>query len=222
MSATVLLINRNLAYNAVGNLIGASGVTYGSSFFESAFNAHVCRMTLEEWRACKKDVTQGSTRLWQQWEVDIELPESPAGGEEVVARIQSAALKQLEAIVSSLNPVAQAVFTRAQELQQPSAEAQPVKPFTFPVATSPVAPHEPQIGTADDPLVGLTYRALLSIAKKAGVANVDQIDSSEGLREAIRSVGGTPPEPAHEHGRMFDAPDPRPPAPPAFAGGKSA
>lgn len=130
----VVLINRALPYNCVGRLTGRSGVEYGHSVYEDVHGAHVCRMSIAEWRACKQDVTYGFTRRWAQWEVDFE----PA-------------------------PTVEAAVTN-----EASGEGE-----------------ESEVYTAEA-LAGVThYRKLLSLARRAGVKDVDLIDSTAALREAI-------------------------------------
>lgn len=70
--ATIILINRALPYNCIGRLTGRSGTEYGQSAYEDAHGAHVCRLALSQWRACKEDVTYGMMRRWSQWEIDLE------------------------------------------------------------------------------------------------------------------------------------------------------
>lgn len=86
---TVILLNRALPYRATGQLTGWSGVIYANSSFEEEHGAHVVRMTLEQWRACKDDIARGSVRRACQWEVDF-VPLDSAALTIARAAIQSA------------------------------------------------------------------------------------------------------------------------------------
>lgn len=199
----ILLINRAIPYNAVGKVTGLSGVQYGDSFYSEAHAAHVCRMTLEDWRRCAHDVTHSPV---QRWLVDVELPERPSGGEDVVTRIREANEEQLEAIVSGLGPVAQAIFDRLKtSIPVPGA---PLAVIDFEVL--PASKEESDAAKAvNDMLRGVAapfrcfipkstglhtaeslseitnYRQLLKVAKEAGVENADNIDNTMALRVAI-------------------------------------
>lgn len=74
----VILINRSLPSFGAGRLTGRSGVEYGQSYYDERHGAHVCRMSLSQWRACKQDVTFGMSRRLSQWEVDFEEIATPA------------------------------------------------------------------------------------------------------------------------------------------------
>lgn len=225
----VLLVNRTLPYNCVGKVTGSSGVEYGYSSFEEAHGAHVCRMTLDQWRACKSDVTLGAARIYAQWEVDIELPESPTGGEDVMGRIRDADGNKLDAIVCGLHPIVRAVYAKAKEI---AALPAPVLPLsTFAESKSPQAPHipapRPGEHTAESLALLRNWYSLTKIADKFGVDH-GKIHSAPELRAAIlaaqaggATAPGTPAAGLKEPNRMFDIPDPKPGKEAAFAGGKT-
>jgi len=185
VSTTVLLINRCLAYNCGGKVRGLSGAEYGNSVYEEAFGAHVCRMPLSEWRVCRRDVVDGGSHPMSRWEVDFDTDESPAGGEDVLARIRDASPSQFQAIVSGLSPVVQAAVAKQQQID--ATPAPEPAPSTFKDSKSPVAPHRPAGGKyTEESLAGVTkYFALLKIAREVRVESPDRFDSTPALRKAI-------------------------------------
>lgn len=220
----VILLNRNFAHNCVGKLTGRSGVEYGYSSYEDAFQAHVCRMSLEDWRKNKQDITLGFDAFRGWWEVDFELPDAPVGGEDVRSLISEATSERLDAIVSSLAPIVQAVYERVKQLRPAPAVAAPASTFTE--SKSPQAPHVPAVPgqhTPESLSEVVNYKQLLKLAKSAGVKDPEQFDSTVALRRAILANQGSSPVTAEYASprvkRMFDIQDPAPTRERAFQGG---
>jgi hypothetical protein len=156
-SINVVLVNRALPYNCVGKLTGRSGVEYGHSVYEEAHGAHVCRMSLAEWRACKQDVTYGATRRWAQWEVDVEMAVGVGLAPE------------------HLPPLVPGTAASC----SPERHLPPLVPGTA------ASEGEGEIFTAES-LAGIAnFRKLVSVAKRVGVIGTERFDSSATLREAI-------------------------------------
>lgn len=201
MEAFIILLNRALPYNSTGIVGGMSGAHYGTSYYEAAYAAHVCRMPLEQWRACRADVTAGVHRPMCRWEVDVELPESPVVEDGMLGRIRDATPDQLDAIVSGLqNPLVQAVYQKIRFAGVPvpplaiaPPEVPPAPPAALPV---PVAVEQPSPGQHTlESLKGIQYLKLLKIAREAGVENPERLDTSEAVRLAIIDRQASAPAP---------------------------
>ncbi len=200
---TILLTNKALPYNCIGKLTGWSGAEYAQSVYEEAFGAHVVRMPLSQWRACKDDVARGMVRRACQWEIDVDLPESPAGGEDVIARINDADLLQLDAIVSGLGPIVVAVSERRKALALRHAATEKLRRAMFSDGAPPrkaassndAAAAAMQPRRSDGALPGVVnYRSALKLAREVGVENPEQYNSVAEVKAAIaaqqRNLGG--------------------------------
>lgn len=183
----ILLINRVIPFNAVGKVRGLGGGDYGNSVYEEAFGAHVCRMPLSKWRECKKDVVNASGNPWSRWEVDIDIETLPAG-ESSIDRIRNASADQLDAIVSGLGPLVQAVDERRKAVSRnPSilAEAKS-SPCGHLVSYGPITNH-PGKHTEESLAQNSKYFSLKKIALEVGMTE-REVELTNGLKELRAAI----------------------------------
>lgn len=184
-SQMVTLINRVLPFNSVGFVRGRSGLCYGTSFYDQRYGAHICTMTIEEWRKCKRDVTEGSMLRWQQWEVDFPDDQEPVDSSAILLEIErSVTIEQFLQLAQECGPFVKSVIAKCLSLN-----ILETKPALVPVLETWPAPPITEVAmlvpTSD--LDGKNFRQLQKIAKDANVPNVDLCNSCAELKTSIES-----------------------------------